>query len=289
MKYCGVATSFRGIRVKTRSAIGMPGSETACGRVLSHFIQEGFVAKLPPWVHAPINLIMLLWKPMVFTVCQFMLWSKITEAMGMAFTKKMGIPGSETALEELMCRLLGDLVQEGFVAELAHPRTAPRELVPHTGSPRPLQPPTVTNQGNHMSQDHHNPGLGLVPGPTLRKFPPDRYLIRLLSARGWQRLAFGIGAYKALSRAFCHIAPRSSSRCETTYQACSHPTQFPWRSLSVRFMPLLNRPSTPSHRSIVFPRPADHLWIVTDGPITKRDLGATVCVTRDDRLRLAGF
>ena len=31
----------------------------------------------------------------------------------------MGMPGSETALEELMCRLLGDLVMEGVVAKLA--------------------------------------------------------------------------------------------------------------------------------------------------------------------------
>ena len=29
MKYFGVATLFRGIRVYTRSAMGMPGSETA--------------------------------------------------------------------------------------------------------------------------------------------------------------------------------------------------------------------------------------------------------------------
>lgn len=31
----------------------------------------------------------------------------------------MGMPGSETALEELMCHVLGDFVQEGFEAELA--------------------------------------------------------------------------------------------------------------------------------------------------------------------------
>ena len=29
LKYCSVATPFRGIRVYTRSAMGMPGSETA--------------------------------------------------------------------------------------------------------------------------------------------------------------------------------------------------------------------------------------------------------------------
>ena len=31
----------------------------------------------------------------------------------------MGMPGSETALEELMCRVLGDLLQEGVVVILA--------------------------------------------------------------------------------------------------------------------------------------------------------------------------
>ena len=30
----------------------------------------------------------------------------------------IGIPGSESALEELTCRVLGDFVQEGFVAKL---------------------------------------------------------------------------------------------------------------------------------------------------------------------------
>ena len=50
MKYCGVATPVRGIRVYTRSAMGMPGSETALEesmcRVLGDFIQEGCTAKL---------------------------------------------------------------------------------------------------------------------------------------------------------------------------------------------------------------------------------------------------
>ncbi len=31
----------------------------------------------------------------------------------------MGMPGSETALEELMCRVFGDLLAEGVVAKLA--------------------------------------------------------------------------------------------------------------------------------------------------------------------------
>ena len=31
----------------------------------------------------------------------------------------MDMPGSETALEELMCRVLGDLIHEGVVAKIA--------------------------------------------------------------------------------------------------------------------------------------------------------------------------
>lgn len=50
MKYCGVATPYKGIRVYTRSAMGMPGSETCLEelmcRVLGHLIQDGRVAKL---------------------------------------------------------------------------------------------------------------------------------------------------------------------------------------------------------------------------------------------------
>ena len=50
MKYCGVATPFKGIRVYTCSAIGIPRSETCLeelmSRVLGDLIQEDCVAKI---------------------------------------------------------------------------------------------------------------------------------------------------------------------------------------------------------------------------------------------------
>ena len=50
MKYCGVATPFKGVRVYVRSAMDMPGSETALEefmcRVLGNLLQEGIVVKL---------------------------------------------------------------------------------------------------------------------------------------------------------------------------------------------------------------------------------------------------
>ena len=51
LKYCGIATPFCGIRVYTRSPMGMPGSEPALEemtcRILGDFLEEGLVA-IPP-------------------------------------------------------------------------------------------------------------------------------------------------------------------------------------------------------------------------------------------------
>ena len=50
MKYCGVATPFKGVRVYVRSVMGMPGSETALKkvmcRVLGPLLQDRSVAKI---------------------------------------------------------------------------------------------------------------------------------------------------------------------------------------------------------------------------------------------------
>lgn len=50
MKYCGVPTPFRGVHMYARSAMGMPGSETALeelmSRVLGDLLEEGIVAKI---------------------------------------------------------------------------------------------------------------------------------------------------------------------------------------------------------------------------------------------------
>ena len=50
LKHCGVVTPFRGVRVYARSAMSMPGTETALEellcRVLGYLLEEGVVAKL---------------------------------------------------------------------------------------------------------------------------------------------------------------------------------------------------------------------------------------------------
>ena len=44
-----------------------------------------------------------------------------------------------------------------------------------------------------------------------------------------------------------------------------------------------------TNKSIVLPGPSDRLWIVTDGSVSQRGLGATLYVTRGSNLHLAGF
>ena len=61
MKYCGVVAPFRGVRVYARSAMGMPGSETALEellcRVLGDLLEEGVVARLADDVYCGGNTI----------------------------------------------------------------------------------------------------------------------------------------------------------------------------------------------------------------------------------------
>ena len=41
--------------------------------------------------------------------------------------------------------------------------------------------------------------------------------------------------------------------------------------------------------SILFPRSSDQLWIMTDGSVVKRGIGATLNVTHNGKLSVVGF
>ena len=96
-----------------------------------------------------------------------------------------------------------------------------------------------------------------------------------------------IGAYKVLSRVVPHcsllIDPLesviSSLQSHDVLQWDDH-----FRRKFTAAQEALNL-----HKPIVLPRPSDQLWIVTDGSVTERGLGATLYVTRHDHLHLACF
>ena len=96
-----------------------------------------------------------------------------------------------------------------------------------------------------------------------------------------------IGAYKVLGRVLPHcsqiisdldsaIAGKQSLERIVWTDELLHSFQNAQRSLSTR-------------KAITLPRHSDQLWIITDGSVSKRGIGATLYISRDNKLHLAGF
>ena len=227
MKYCGVATPFRGTRVYTRSAMGMPGSETALEemmcRVLGDCLQDGIVAKLADDLYCGGN-----------TPEELMQnWERVLEALQkcnlrLSATKTIVCPRSTTVL--------------GWVWSQGQLSASPHRLAVLAACPRP----------------------DTVHG--LRSF---------------------IGAYKVLGR----VLPNCSQLLSPLDDAIAgHSSQehINWSDELIEAFSKAQGHLSKS-RSIMLPKPSDHVWIVTDGSVSKRGLGATLYVTRDGKLFLAGF
>ncbi|KAK3714104.1 hypothetical protein QZH41_006169 [Actinostola sp. cb2023] len=213
MKYCGVATPFKGIRVYARAAMGMP--------------------------------------------------------------------GSETALEELMCRVLGELLQRGVVVKIADDLYCggnnPTELLENWGmvlkalyrcdlrlsaSKTVINPKSTTilgwrwTQGTHQACPHRIAALSTCS-------PPD-------CVTGMRSF---IGAYKVLAR----VIPRCASLLAPLEDAIAGRQS----SDPVKWTDELSKDFTTaqtflsSNRTITLPKPNDQLWIVTDGAVRKPGIGAT--------------
>ena len=227
MKYCGVATPFKGVRVYVRSAMGMP--------------------------------------------------------------------GSETALEELMCRVLGNLLEEGVVVKLADDLycggSTPTDLL--NNWKRVLGALSQCNLRLSASKTIINPKSTTIlewiwSAGTLKASP---HRVATLSScpapETVTQLRSFIGAYKILSRVVpCCSALLALLDDAITGQKSQDPV--PWTDeLRSSFYDAQSAISK-SH-TITLPRPDDQLWIVTDGAVRNPGIGATLYVTRGQTLHLAGF
>ena len=227
MKYCGVATPFKGVRVYVRSA--------------------------------------------------------------------MGIPGSETALKEVMCRVLGPLLHDGSVAKIVDDLycggNTPQELLNNwkrvlqalhkcnlrlSAHKTIISPKTTTilgwiwNAGSLSASPHRL--------NTLATYPEPNSVARLRSF---------IGAYKVLFR----VIPRCSSYLtplDAVTAGRASQQSINWTNdLRAAFSSTQNALS--SALTITLPRLEDQLWIVTDGAVRDPGIGATLYVTRGDKLHVSGF
>ena len=113
---------------------------------------------------------------------------------------------------------------------------------------------------------------------TLATYPEPNTVARLRSF---------IGAYKVLSR----VIPRCSSYlAPLDAVTAGRPSQesINWTDdLRAAFRNAQNALS--SALTITLPRPEDQLWIVTDGAVRDPGIGATLYVTRGDKLCVSGF
>ena len=115
MKYCGVATPFRGVGVYTRCAMGMSGSETALEelmcRVLGDFLQDGIVAKLADDLYCGGNTPEELLSN----------WEKVLMALSRCYLR---LSASKTVIAPLSTTILGWIWNQGTLAASPH-RIAP--------------------------------------------------------------------------------------------------------------------------------------------------------------------
>lgn len=207
----------------------------------------------------------------------------------------MGMPGSETALEELMSRVLGELIQEGVVAKLAD------DLFIGGNTPEDLH----TNLRRTFLALHQN-GLKLSPSKTII-CPKSTMILGWIWSRGTLKasshrittlascnapknvrgLRAFIGAYRALSRVLPNCAQSLAPLDEATTGKESK-DEISWdEPLQLAFQNAQKDLS--NHKEITLPRPSDQLWIVTDASVKQNGIGATLYVGRNNNLHLAGF
>ncbi|KAK3716560.1 hypothetical protein QZH41_006392 [Actinostola sp. cb2023] len=222
MKYCGVATPFRGVRVYARSAMGMPGSETALEeimcRVLGHLLHEGVVAKIADDLYCGGN-----------TPHELLLnWKKVLQALQKC---NLRLSASKTVINPKSTTILG----------------------------------WIWNSGTLTASPHRIATLASCPKPDTVN-----------------RMRSFIGAFKVLSR----VIPGCSSLLtplDDTVAGRQSQDPIVWTDdLCTTFTNAQSALSTA--RTITLPKPQDQLWIVTDGAVRKPGIGATMYVTRGGKL-----
>ena len=228
MKYCGVVTPFRGVRVYARSAMGMPGSETALEELLSvvlgDLIQEGILAKLADDLYCGGNT--------PYELLQN--WSRVLAALDKC---NLRLSPAKTIIAPKTTSILGWIWSNGTIRASNHRISALSSCDP---------PDTVKN---------------------LRSF---------------------IGAVKILSRVIPHCSTHLAPLEAITAGAKSTDT-IKW---SDDMLTSFNSVKALLHtnQTIHLPQPSDQLWIVTDGAVKVHGLGATMYITRaDNKPLLAGF
>ncbi|KAJ8388922.1 hypothetical protein AAFF_G00126780 [Aldrovandia affinis] len=207
----------------------------------------------------------------------------------------MGMLGSETALEELTCRVFGELLEQGHVAKVADDLycgantledllavwrrvlSALQRCGLNLSATKTTIAPVQTSilgwvwrQGTIQASPHRVSALAACPPPKtvtgLRSF---------------------IGAYKVLARVLkdcaTMLAPFDDVVAGRDSKDVIH-----WSDELLCAFRYAQKALSSTH-AITLPRPADQLWIVTDGAVREPGLGATLYITCKDTVKVAGY
>ena len=207
----------------------------------------------------------------------------------------MGLPGSESALEEVLTRVLGELIMKGVVVKNADDiyigGATPHELLLNwrevlcclatnnltLSATKTVIAPLSTNilgwiwqNGTLRASPHRIAPLTTVEPPKTVK-----------------ALRSFIGSYKVLSR----VLPGYSQLTQQLDTAVAGKQSSETVLWTDDLLQALKRAQAAlsTCKVITLPKPSDTIWIVTDGAVKENGIGATLYVMRQDKLLLAGF
>jgi len=229
MKFCGVATPFKGTRVYVRSAMGMPGSETALEevmcRVLGELIQEGKVVKLADNLYCGGNNLDELYNN----------WEEVLKCLS---RNNLHLSPAQTVINPKTVNILGWVWTEGVLTASPH---AVSSLIT-------CQKPQTVKQ--------------------MRSF---------------------IGAYKILARVIPKCAAIIAPLDEMTAGKPSA-EKLAWSDKFVEFFENAQK-ALSTATPITLPRASDQLWIVTDATVAMPGMGSTLYIMRNNskKPQIAGF
>ena len=207
----------------------------------------------------------------------------------------MGLPGVESALEELTCIVFGDLVEDMKMGKIADDCIVGGNTIPEL----------FENFSKFLHKLHLN-NLKLSPSKTI-------IVPRSMTVLGWilsegklsasphklsalavcpqpstvSGLKSYIGAYRFISRVIAGYASLLLP-LEDAIKGKEPKEQINWsEELSTAF--LKSKQAIASNKAVTVPRPDDHLSIITDASVRPGAVSATLYVIRDNKRLLGGF
>ena len=206
----------------------------------------------------------------------------------------MGLPGSESALEELLSRILGDLILQGVVIKLADDLYCGSDSVEELVEVWESVLNKLKSNGLKLSPDKTVvcPAsvtiLGWLWEDGMIRATPHRLnaLMECSPPETVTALRSFVGAYNFITR----VLPSYSDKLESLQQVISsHKSgKIEWTpSLLQAFHDAKNH--LKEAKSIVLPRSEDQLYIISDAALQCCGIGSALYVVRNNQRQLAGY